>query len=37
MFFLWRFLGFRRLLAVFALRQAWRIVQKRRSGTTSGY
>jgi hypothetical protein len=35
MFVLWRLLGFRRLLAVFALRQVWRMIQKRRSSTTT--
>jgi hypothetical protein len=35
MFFLWRLLGFRRLLAVFVLRRAWRMYQSRRSSPTT--
>src|SRR4051794_27957435 len=31
MFFLWRFVGFRRLIVLFLLRQAWRIIRGRRS------
>jgi hypothetical protein len=31
MLFLWRLLGFRRLLLLFVLRRAWRIVQRRRA------
>jgi hypothetical protein len=30
MFFLWRIVGFRRLLVVFLLRQAWRMIRGRR-------
>jgi hypothetical protein len=30
MFFLWRFVGLRRLIVLFVLRQAWRLISGRR-------
>jgi hypothetical protein len=35
MFFLWRLLGFRRLLAVFVLRKAWQMYRSRKPGSTT--
>jgi hypothetical protein len=36
MFFLWRMLGFRKLLALFVLRRLWRLYQARkRSGAAA--
>jgi hypothetical protein len=32
MLFLWRMVGFRRLLVLFLLRQAWRMIRGRRQG-----
>jgi hypothetical protein len=29
MFFLWRFVGFRRLILLFVLRQVWRLIRGR--------
>lgn len=39
MFFLFRLLGFRRMLALFVLRRAWRMYQgrRRRPGTQSAW
>jgi hypothetical protein len=34
MFFLWRVLGLRRLLALLVLRQAWRMYRKRREASS---
>jgi hypothetical protein len=34
MFFLWKLLGFRRLLLLFVLRRAWRMAQRRRAAAT---
>jgi hypothetical protein len=31
MFLLWRFLGFRRVLALFVARRIWRMMQARRA------
>jgi hypothetical protein len=31
MFLLWRFLGLRRLVALFIFRQLWRMIQARRA------
>jgi hypothetical protein len=36
MLFLWRFLGFRRLLAIFVLRKAWQLYRGRKPPTTTG-
>jgi hypothetical protein len=33
MFFLWRFVGLRRLIVLFVLRQAWRLIRGRRRRT----
>jgi hypothetical protein len=33
MFFLWRFVGIRRLIVLFVLRQAWRMILSRRRRT----
>jgi hypothetical protein len=35
MFLLWRFLGFRRLLALFVLRRAWRMYKSRKASAGS--
>jgi hypothetical protein len=35
MFFLWRLLGFRRLLAVFVLRKVWQMYRSRKPGSTT--